>query len=224
MKTKSRRLIWRSGALVTIFGVFLYLFIRSWQGDNTPSTKKIIEALEACPNWHEALAKDRQNNSSGLASPLRLKNLISPNLKMQIMLTLEELARNDLKLLGEAIEEYAEEKEKTDPEGSVWRDKIELLNRYVFNVPTDDRWPLPYNSDGKLELSSDYSIIRSIFIGVEMNRVNEFYYFWRKYGRRPGTAAHGHVDTIPEGGIPTRGFRYLTEDERKRIFGSEEGN
>ena len=97
-----------------------------------------------------------------------------------------------------------------------------MLNRYVFNVPADDLFPLSYNSDGRLELSSDYSISRNFFVGVKMDPVDEFYYFWRKYGRRPGTAAHGHVDTIPEGGIPIRGFRDMTVDERKAIFGPDE--
>jgi len=98
-----------------------------------------------------------------------------------------------------------------------------LLNRYVFDVPTNDLWPLSYNSDGRLELSSDYSIRRSIFIGVRLNPVDEFYYFWREYGRRPGTALAGHIDTLPEGGIPIRGWieRKLTDAERKEMFGEE---
>jgi len=163
-----------------------------------PGTKKIKAALEACPNWTDLPAKDSQTNY-----PF---SLFTPNSTKQIMRTMEDLALNDLNSLGEVLKEYVEDKRKMDPHAFDIPEKLYLINRYVFDVPAEQVWPLSYSRDGKLELTGEFDY----WLGPRIDPVDEFYYFWKLYGRRPGTAPPGHEDTLPEGGIPNKGWVDLT--------------
>jgi hypothetical protein len=214
MINKSNKWIQRYGILIALSAVFLFLYLRTGpKGKNAATTKEIIAALEACPSWHYVGGKDSGNSSSLGGWHFQFRSWFTPNSKMQIMETIKDLAQNDLCLLGEAIKEYVEEKEKIDPHGN-WRDNIELLNRYVFKVPTENLWPLSYDGEGNLELTGQFRMS----VGSRGNPLDEFYFFWKEYGRRPGTAPPGLTDTLPEGGIPVLGYRKLTEAERKRAF------
>jgi hypothetical protein len=120
---------------------------------------------------------------------------------------MEDLGYNDLNLLGEAIRQYVEQKERCNPDGSDWESKIHLLNGYLFDVPPWRLRPLYYDKKGMLQLGPDF-LVR---LGSTCSPVDEFYYFWKKYGRRQGTARRGHEDTLPVAGISVKGLRRLSE-------------
>ncbi len=214
MKTNSKKSIARFGILLTFAGLLLFLLLRNDHQKKPLSTREIIAALDACPSWHRIGHSGNDPSIAGWRLPFG--RWFTPDLKKPIERMVEDLARQDLKLLGVALDEYVEEKKRIDPHGN-WEDNIELLNRYVFRVPPENLWPWSHGKEGKLELTGRIPFAMSFF-GVKRGPADEFYDFWREYGRRPGTAPHGHKDTLPEGGIPMRGWRKLTEEERKRAF------
>ena len=149
------------------------------------SVNQVIKLIEACPAWSEISNKNAESSDK----------VIEYSRKISVYKT---------RIIRKAIKKFLLANERMDstvPDTTYWS-RIYVLNRYLFNVPDKAKiktktfggwvgipytskevsmlWPLSYDIKGKLKLTGVYGG----YLGHEYLAVEEFDYFYKKYGVR----------------------------------------
>lgn len=148
-----------------------------------PAIEDIANLLEASPAWSNILANDNQSQKI-------------------VIEYLERISQYDLAIIRVAIEQYINHKMATKSYGVSSMSRLYVLNRYLFDLPTDypfDRstfggwigvpegngrinllWPFSYDSQGQLVLTGRFGG----YNGHDYLATQEFDYFQQTFPTR----------------------------------------
>lgn len=172
---------------------------------------RVFELLEACSSWGDIVTASKEDKDRAMSYLTRISSqdplIVRQAIKKYLGINSKEshsIENNSLSV-KEALDRYKSSEgiasyNLSQPSPDVSR--IFLLNRFMFNVPSEVMMPVPVfggwegvpHRDGKINLLWPFSIAADgsieltgkpiMYVGQRYDAIGEFDYFYHAYGKR----------------------------------------